>query len=168
MKSKIIKLSLILGLTFIPMIMMGQTKTLTLKTGTQVELQSMKTIFARDVEIGDNVKFKVISDIKSGSDVLIPAGCLADGRVTEAKKSSLAGTKGRLNIEINGVTLEDGTKIPLTGSVRVAGKNKTPLAVITSLFLWPCIFIPGTAAVLPEGYNATATVLTNTDVKVTK
>lgn len=52
------------------------------------------------------------------------------------------------------------------GNVRVSGKNRTPLAVITALFVWPCIFIPGTKAVLTEGYNATATVIANTEVPV--
>lgn len=144
----------------------AQTKTVVLKTGTQVELKSVKTVMAREVEIGDNVKFEVVSDVKRSGDLLIPAGTMADGVVTEAKKSSLAGTKGKLRIDIKSLTLSDGTKVPLTGTVRLSGKNRTPLAVITGVFIWPCIFIPGTKAVLTEGYNATATVLSNTEVTV--
>lgn len=116
--------------------------------------------------MGDDVKFTVLSDVKRGGVVLIPAGTIANGVVSEAKKSSLAGTKGRLSVDFRSLTLADGTNVPLSGNVRVSGKNRTPLAVITALFVWPCIFIPGTKAVLPEGYNATATVIANTEVPV--
>lgn len=137
-----------------------------IKAGTVVELKSVKTVYARDVEIGDNVKFPVVSDVKKGGQVLIPAGTLADGVVTEAKKSSLAGTKGRLSVDIKSLTLSDGTNVPLSGTVRVTGKNRTPLAVITGIFIWPCIFIPGTKAVLTEGHDARATVVANTEIPV--
>ena len=96
--------------------------------------------------MGDDVKFTVLSDVKRGGVVLIPAGTIANGVVSEAKKSSLAGTKGRLSVDFRSLTLADGTNVPL--------------------FVWPCIFIPGTKAVLPEGYNATATVIANTEVPV--
>lgn len=166
MRKAFFKLALVLGLVVSPVCAFAQGHMAVVKTGTVVELQSVNTVYARDVEVGDNVKFKVVSDVKAGGEVLIPAGTLADGVVTEAKKSSLAGTKGRLSVDIKSVTLADGAKVPLTGTVRVAGKNRTPLAVITGIFLWPCIFIPGTKAVLTEGHNATATVLANTEISV--
>lgn len=144
----------------------AQTQMTEIKAGTVVELQSAKTVYARDVEIGDNVKFTVVSDVRNGGQVLVPAGTLADGVVTEAKKSSLAGTKGRLSVDLKSLTLSDGTTVPLSGTVRVTGKNRTPLAVITALFVWPCIFIPGTKAVLTEGYGARATVVANTEITV--
>lgn len=166
MKKILLNVLLLLGFMHMPFTADAQTKTVMLKTGTQVELKSVKTIMAREVEIGDNVKFEVVSDVKQSGNLLIPAGTMADGVVTEAKKSSLAGTKGKLCIDIKNLTLSDGTKVPLTGNVRVSGKNRTPLAVITGVFIWPCIFIPGTKAVLTEGYNTTATVLSNTEVTV--
>lgn len=143
-----------------------QGRNIVLKAGTPVELRAVKTVMARDVEVGDNVKFSVVSDVKCAGVVSIPAGSIADGVVTEAKKSSLAGTKGRLSIDIKTVTLGDGTKVPLSGMARVYGKNRTPAAVIAALFIWPCIFIPGTKAVMPEGYDVTATVLANTEIEV--
>lgn len=166
MRKVFLKLALVLGLAASPALASAQSHTAVIKTGTVVDLQSVQTVYARDVEVGDNVKFRVVNDVKAGSEVLIPAGTLADGIVTEAKKSSLAGTKGRLSVDIKNLTLADGVKVPLTGTVRVTGKNRTPLAVITCIFVWPCIFIPGTKAVLTEGHNATATVLANTEITV--
>ena len=166
MKKHFVKLCLLFGLMMSPVCMFAQAEKTVVKAGTVVELQAVKTVYARDVEVGDNVKFKVVADVKSGDGVLIPVGTMADGIVTEAKKSSLAGTKGRLSIDLKSLTLADGTKIAIDGTVRVVGKNRTPLAVITGIFIWPCIFIPGTKAVLTEGHNATATVVANTEVVI--
>ena len=166
MKKHFLKFVLFFGLMLSPMCVSAQTGKAVVKAGTVVELQAVKTVYARDVEIGDNVKFNVVAGVKSDGKVLIPAGTVADGIVAEAKKSSLAGTKGRLSIDLKSLTLADGTKVALDGTVRVVGKNRTPLAVITGLFIWPCIFIPGTKAVLTEGHNATATVVANTEITV--
>lgn len=164
MRKLFFKLSFLFFASFMCNGVGAQSKSVVIKAGTPVELQSVKTVLARDVEVGDNVKFSVVSDVKSNGVVLIPAGSMADGVVTEAKKSSLAGTKGRLSVDVKSVTLADGTKVPLSGTARVYGKNRTPVAVITALFVWLCIFIPGTKAVMPEGYDVTATVMSNTDV----
>jgi len=144
----------------------AQAEKVTLKTGTTVEMEAAQTVEAKNVQIGDIVKFRVISDVKVDGKTAVPVGTMVEARVIEAKKSSLAGTKGRLSINITNLVMADGTKIPLTGSCYVVGKNRTPLAVITGLFVWPCIFIPGTKAVQVEGYYATATVLSNTEVEV--
>lgn len=166
MKKHFLKLAFVMGLIMSQVNVYAQKQVAEVKSGTVIELKSIKTVYARDVEVGDDVKFTVLSDVKRGGVVLIPAGTIANGVVSEAKKSSLAGTKGRLSVDFRSLTLADGTNVPLSGNVRVSGKNRTPLAVITALFVLPCIFIPGTKAVLPEGYNATATVIANTEVPV--
>jgi len=144
----------------------AQTEKVTLKTGTMVEMEAAQTVYAKNVQEGDLVKFRVISDVKVDGKTAVPTGTMVEARVTEAKKSSLAGTKGRLSMDITNLVMADGTKIPLSGNCHVYGKNRTPLAVITACFVWPCIFIPGTKAVLTEGYHATATVFSNTEVAV--
>ena len=141
--------------------------TVTIKAGTVVPLQSVKQIKAADVNEGEIVDFRVINDVKVNNSVAIPKGTIAKGVVNEAKKSSLAGTKGRLVINISNIILPSGEIIYLSNTTaRIYGKNRTPLAVVTGLFLWPCIFIPGTKAVMPEGYEIQAFVATNTDVCV--
>lgn len=140
-------------------------QTVKLKAGTNVPVKANQTVYAKDVEIGDQIKFTVTTDIKADGKVVIPTGTIAYGKVTEAKKSSLAGTKGRLGINLDHIVLENGEKIYLTGGeVRISGKNRTPLAVITACFVWPCIFIPGTKAVMPSGYEAVASVSNTTEI----
>lgn len=140
-------------------------QSVTLKAGTIIPLRSIATVHAKDCEVGQQVKFRVTEDVKVNNTVAIPAGSIALGKVTLAQKSSLAGTKGRLNIAMDYLLLDNGEKIYLSGDVFVSGKNRTPLAVITGLFIWPCIFIPGTGAVMPEGYECTANTSATIDVK---
>lgn len=142
-------------------------KKVTLKAGTIVPLQAVKQIKAADVHEGETVDFRVIHNIKVNDEILIPQGTIAKGVVSEAKKSSLAGTKGRLVININNIIHPTGEYIYFSNtSVRIYGQNRTPLSVVTALFVWPCIFIPGTKAVMPEGYEVQAVVASNTDLYV--
>lgn len=148
--------------------MMAQTgKDVVIKAGTIVLLQSVNQVKAADVEEGQMVDFRVVRDIMVDDVCVIPTGTLVKGKVTEAKKSSLAGTKGRLSINISYLNLPSGMPIYFSNTdVRINGKNRTPLAVVTGLFIWPCIFIPGTKAVMPAGYEVQATIAANTPVTV--
>lgn len=146
--------------------MVAQTdKEVVIKAGTIVPLQSINQVKAADVEEGQMVDFRVIRDVMVDGVCAIPSGTLVKGKVTEAKKSSLAGTKGRLWINISYLNLPSGTPIYFSNTdIRISGKNRTPLAVVTGLFIWPCIFIPGTKAVMPAGYEVQATVAANTTI----
>lgn len=147
--------------------MFSQVNTKVIKAGTIVPLQSVNQVKAADVEEGQLVDFTVIQDVCIDGACVIPRGTLVKGKVTEAKKSSLAGTKGRLKININSLTLPSGDPLYFTNSnVIISGTNRTPLAVVTGIFVWPCIFIPGTKAVMPAGYETQATVASNTTVNI--
>lgn len=142
-------------------------ESVTIKAGTVVPLQAVYQVKAADVNEGELVDFRVISDIMVDKHVVIPQGTIAKGVVNEAKKSSLAGTKGRLVINISNIILPSGESLYFSNTaVRIYGKNRTPLAVVTGLFCWPCIFIPGTKAVMPEGYEVQAYVAANTEVEI--
>lgn len=142
-------------------------KSVTVKAGTIVPLQAVKQVKAADVNEGETVDFRVITDVMVDNYVAIPKGTIAKGVVNEAKKSSLAGTKGRLVITISNLLLPSGEYIYFSNTAaRIYGKNRTPLAVVTALFVWPCIFIPGTKAVMNEGFEVQAMVAANTEVKI--
>ena len=79
-----------------------------IKAGTIVPLQSISQVKAADVEEGQTVDFRVTQDIMVDGKCVIPRGYLVKGKVTEARKSSLAGTKGRLAINISSMNLPSG------------------------------------------------------------
>lgn len=141
------------------------SKNVVIKAGTIVPLSAVNTVKAADVEEGQTVDFRVSQDVMVDGVCVIKRGSLAKGKVTEAKKSSLAGTKGRLSINVSSLTLSSGEPLFFTNTdVRISGKNRTPLAVVTGVIFLPCIFIPGTKAVMPAGYEVQATVASNTSV----
>lgn len=142
-------------------------KTVVIKAGSVIPLQSINQLKAADAEEGQLVDFRVKQDVKVNGLCAIPSGTLVRGKVTEAKKSSVAGTKGRLKISITTMNLPSGDPLFFTDTeVRISGKNRTPLAVVTGLLLWPCIFIPGSKAVMPANYEVQAIVAANTEVQV--
>ncbi|MBR2606737.1 MAG: hypothetical protein IKC70_02235 [Bacteroidaceae bacterium] len=142
-------------------------KSVTIKAGTIVPLQAVKRVTAADVNEGETIDFRVISDIVVDNSIAISKGTLVKGVVNEAKKSSIAGTKGRLVINISNLILPSGEQIYFSNTAaRLYGKNRTPLAVVTALFVWPCIFIPGTKAVMSAGFEVQAVVAANTEVKI--
>ncbi len=139
----------------------------TIKAGTAIPMQSVNTLKGGECFVGQTVEFRVIQDIKADGITVVPSGTITKGTAFEAQKSTIAGTKGRLGIRISNLILPSGDVIYLTDSeARVFGQNRTPLAVITALFVWPLIFIPGTAAVMPQGYQIDAIVASNTTVAV--
>ncbi|MBQ2402857.1 MAG: hypothetical protein II314_02850 [Prevotella sp.] len=76
-------------------------KKVTLKTGTIIPLQSVRQVKAADVNEGEYVDFRVVNDIMVDNHVVIEKGSIVKGVVNEACKSTIAGTKGRLVININ-------------------------------------------------------------------
>lgn len=137
-------------------------KEVTLKAGTIVPLKSIANIRAANVNEGQIVDFAVTQDIMVDGVCVIPRSTLVKGTITEAKKSTIAGTKGRLGISINRLNLQNGEPVFFTNTnVQIHGKNRTPLAVVTALFFTPCIFIPGSRAEMPAGYEVFATVGSN-------
>ena len=139
-----------------------EKKTYVLKAGTRVPLSAPHAIYARDVNVGQIIKFKVNQDISADGHVVLPSGTIANGKVYIAKKSSWFGTKGKLGILIEEVVLPNGGIIPINnGDVYVTGSNRTTLSVLLFLLAWPCCFITGSKAVLPQGYELVTTVKQN-------
>ena len=160
------RIALSLALIMLSIVCFSQ-KEVSIKAGTKVLLKSSYSVKAADVTEGQKVDFMVSQDLMVDDVCVIPRGTNVKGLVVEAKKSTIAGTKGRLLIRINDMIIPSGDYIALTDSeVRIYGKNRTPLAVVLGCLAWPCIFIPGTKAEMPEGYQVIATISANYKVKV--
>ena len=148
---------------FVSSMAMAQEKVV-IKAGTIIPLQAAQTVKAADLNEGQVVDFVTISPLTIDGKTVFERGAIVKGKVIEAKKSTIAGTKGRLVISIQKMTLPNGSPLLFSDTtVRVYGKNKTPLAVVLGCFIWPCIFIPGSKAEMPQGYEIDAMVASNTE-----
>ena len=132
----------------------------TLKAGTLVQVRNEHHLKAADARIGQQIMFKVTRDVEANGVVVIPAGTPVLGEVYEAKRSAMWGTRGRLGITIQEISLPDGTKVPLNKrDIYIKGRNRTPLAIALSIFyVVPGFLVTGSRAEIPAGYEATAEV----------
>ena len=142
-------------------------KEITLKAGTIVPLQSVNMVKAADVNEGETVDFRVTQDVSADGVCAISQGTLVKGKVVEARKSTVGGTKGRLVISISNCILPNGEIVYFTNTdARIYGHNRTPVAVVVGLFTGFGFLIPGSKAVMPTGYEVQATIGSNTKIVV--
>lgn len=141
-------------------------KQLTIKGGTIVPVEAVKNVCASEVQVGQNVDFKVSRDVIVDGEVAIPVGSIVKGSVYEAKRSSAFGTKGRLGIKLRYVTLPSGDVVSFAASdVYIQGKNRTAISII--VFCCTCLPFPcGSKAELATGIEYDATVASNTTVTI--
>lgn len=140
-------------------------KQVTVKAGTIIPLASVDQVKAADVHEGQTVDFRVMRDIMVDGVCVVSQGTIAKGKIVEASKSSVAGTKGKLIINISNLILPNGDPLYFSNTdVRIYGKNRTPVSVVVGLFTLFGFLIPGSKAVMPAGYEVQATVAANTVV----
>ena len=137
-------------------------KQVTLKAGTPVILATTTNLSSKTVVSGNTVDFKVVSDVIVDGHIVIPAGTIAKGQVSNVSKASALGKGGELSVGINTINAIDGTMIPLSGAnISATGNSKVGLAVICGLCTMVGFLIPGDQAELPAGSQAQAVVMSN-------
>ena len=142
-------------------------KQVTLKAGTPVILATVETLSSKTVVSGNTVDFKVVSDVIVDGNVVIPAGTIAKGQVSNVSKASALGKGGELSVGINNINAVDGTLVPLSGAnISASGASKVGLAVVCGLCTLVGFLIPGAQAELPAGAQAQAVVMSNTTVSL--
>lgn len=159
----------IICISFVALIAMTSfaQKKVTVKAGTIIPLLSVQETKAADVSEGQMIDFRVACDVIVDNVTVISQGAIAKGKVIEARKSTVGGTKGKLIISINSLLLPNGNPLYFSNSdVRMYGHNRTPVAVVVGLFTGFGFLIPGSKAVLPANYEVQATVAANTDIVV--
>ena len=134
-----------------------------IKAGTLISVKNDKEVRAKKVNVGDLVAFDVTEDVKVGDSIVISKGTKAYAKVLVAKKSGIAGTKGKLKIEWVYCVADNGTKVPLEGEIDFARKNHTTGAIAAgAIVAAPLIFLTGQHAAIPEGYTNVTSVKVDT------
>lgn len=143
-------------------------KEIVLKSGTLIPVQSVNTVRATDVKIGQLIPFRVARDVNVNGVTAIPYGTAVYARVNNAKRSSWWGTKGRLGLSITDIVLPDGTVVPLgNGNFEVCGENRTAISVVLFCIVTiPTCFISGSRAEIKAGVDYPVNVFSDTTVSV--
>ena len=141
--------------------------TVTLKAGTVIPLVLDSTIDGNNAKVGQNVNFRVTSDVIVDGKTVISAGSLAKGQVVRSEKNGLLGSAGEVEIAVKSIQAVDGTNVYLAdGNVFDEGSNKLGVSIVVTLFCLFGFLIKGGKAQIPAGTQINATVLSNAVISV--
>lgn len=106
---------------------------------------------------GDTFALSVVHDVMLDDYVVIPAGSRATGRITWMTNKGMFGKSGKMDIEIDYVTV-GGRRIDLDGTYRQEGEGNT-VATVAGVVLVPLtgLFITGRSGRIPQGRELVAT-----------
>jgi hypothetical protein len=125
-----------------------------LRTGTPVSLRLLDQITTKEkkAKLNDIIRFEIAENVIVNDVVVIPAGSLASGELTEVRYKGMWGKSGRfsgraLNVNVN------GKNIRLSGTFTEKGSSGGGGAVAVSalVFLPAGFFMTGKSAELPAG-----------------
>jgi hypothetical protein len=141
-----------------------------LRDGTPVRLRLTRTLSSDHVKTGEEIDFDVLDDVSVAGQVIISRSSKAIGVITDAEHKKWAGRGGKLNLALQYLRLDDGTKVNLraesdnkggghvgamtAGMVATVALSFGTFGAAAPLFL----FIHGKEAVVPAGTELTAFV----------
>ena len=144
------------------------SNTLVLDKGTPVKIRLKRDLSSADAKEGDTIDFEVVEDVKVGDVVVIPKGSPALGSVTDVQAARRMGRGGKLDIQIDSVTLADGEKATLWAVKERNGEGNVgdnrPI-VARSLVFGPVgplvLLVPGEDSMIPRDTEITGYVVTS-------
>jgi len=145
-----------------------------LDDGTPIRLRLTQTLSSETAQVDQRIDFEVLDDVIVDGTVFIAQGSRAWGTVIEAQSKRRMGRGGKLNINIDGVKLVNGTRIAVRGTKQAQGGGHGGLMtagiVGTALVFWPAapafLLMKGKDITVPKGH--TFTVFVDGDVALAK
>src|SRR5881296_3078455 len=88
-----------------------------LGVGTKMDIAATDTISSRTAKVGDAFTARVVEDVRSAAGrVVIPAGSVVNGKVTDVNPAPNRSTPGTLTLSVSSITVR-GTSYPIEASV---------------------------------------------------
>lgn len=139
---------------------------LVLAKGTAVKLRLKQDLSSANAKEGDRIEFEVAEQVTVGDIVVIPKGSAAGGTVTDVQAARRMGRGGKLDIELDSVTLADGEKATIWAVKERSGEGNTeenrPI-VAKSLVFGPVgpllLLLEGEDAMIPRYTEITGYVI---------
>jgi hypothetical protein len=133
--------------------------------GTEFDVETTEEISSKTAAEGDPLSFKVVEDVKVNGQVVIAAGTLVKGVISNAKKAGMMGKGGQLGIRVESTTAVDGQKVKLRSSKGKEGDDKTGTTVALVVLFGPLGFLKhGKNAKIKQGTHVK--VFTDEEKKV--
>ena len=129
-----------------------------LRAGTDVPLIMSESINSNDraLRAGKQIRLQVANSITLGGAVVIPAGSIATGEITEVRRKGMWGKSGRIEARVLNVRVGDRL-IRLSGTFDDKGVTGTA-GVVGAIVFVPIagFFLTGTSANIPAGSGVKA------------
>lgn len=136
-----------------PTMQVGVAPDNTLRTGTEVQLKLSEPLSTKGktLRVGYHFQMEVAEAVTVNNQVVIPAGSLATGEVTEVRNKGMWGKSGHLTASILYVRVH-GRQIRLSGTFDDKGVTGTA-GVVAAIAFVPVVgfFTTGTSAQVPSG-----------------
>ena len=128
---------------------------------TLVKISLVTPINAKELKKGDIVKFKAAEDVIENDMLLITAGALGEGVVTDVYQAQNFGRDAKINIDFKDMEAVDGTKIDMTLGEEAketmeqmgmaAGASLAGMIILGPIGIIGGAFVKGKNINLPEG-----------------
>jgi hypothetical protein len=129
-----------------------------LRAGTPVALVMAESITTNGKKLrsGQRIHLTVASDVRLGGQIVIPAGSLAEGEITDVRNKGMWGKSGRIEARLLNVRVGDRL-IRLSGTFDDKGVTGTA-GVVAAIVFVPVVgfFVTGTSANIPAGSGVKA------------
>jgi hypothetical protein len=100
-----------------------------------------RTISSADAQVGNNVDFETLDDIRQNGVVVIPRGSTALATITVAESKKRMARGGKLGMNIDYVRLPNGEQLALRGVQNLKGGGHTGVMtgaiVASAIVFWP-------------------------------
>jgi len=124
---------------------------------TEVVLRVDVEISSKTAKRGDKFPLTLVSDIRVGDYLLVPAGATGEGEVIHSVGKGFGGSAGELLLAARYLNI-GASKLKLQSfKIAKTGANNSAEAIVaTNLFLPAGLFVTGSSAVVPAGQVAAA------------
>jgi hypothetical protein len=97
----------------------------TVPAGTAIEVAFLDGVSSKSSQAGDSFRARVAKDVLQDGIVVIPAGSVVVGSVTEAVSLKKIGGQAKLALAFNKLELTSGRSAPISASFAESGKSET-------------------------------------------
>ncbi|HEX5731343.1 MAG TPA: peptidoglycan-binding protein [Blastocatellia bacterium] len=89
----------------------------TLPPDTIISMRMDQTLSSKSSRVGDRFTASVTEPVQANGRVVIPAGTIVEGRVTQVTPAKRMSKAGMIAIDFDSITMPDGRRVPLVGSL---------------------------------------------------
>lgn len=163
----IVLVALMSRMFILPSSVFAQTKDVTIKAGTPIEVATMYEISSKTHPVGTVVDLKLLNPVSVKGEVVIPVGSIVKGRITQCQKSKIFGTPGAIAVEANTISAVDGSLVPISGiTFRNTGNSRLGWSIVGTVFCLFGFLIHGSSGIIPAGTQMSGNVLANTTITI--